>query len=845
MARSFSNKLFFFQGYQNTIERSAPSGNISNVPTAAMIAGDWTAYNANCGPRWDPNGAAYASGTVDPATYSPVALAILSRPEFPSGTGPCGDIRWGVRGQQRRQQSVSRVDWQQSDNLSIFGRYLGEWHDRPTLSSPDNLLTFTGASGGTNAVDSTFHSLTGGGTWIVSADTLMSARFSYASTHMRVNGAPFFNPSDVGINQWTGVDRIFNFSVTGEFAFGAGTLAGRDVPQTSFQWGNDWTLNRGNHQFSIGGVFARDDIRSDANTRSVGSTNVRGDFTGEAIGDFFSGVVTDIRQSGPSLLSTHQDYAGLYIQDIWRATPNLTVNLGLRWEPYFPLVWDILGDDPGRAGVRVFRFDKDAFKAGTKSAVFPTGPAGFTFPAQDPGAVSDFDGSAGTFAQYNQWAPRIGLAWDPTGEGRTSIRASYGITYDVLALGAIISTNNTSPWSADINNRAGGTLANPWANLAGFNTSPFPFNWRETPLWSSGSVFAAFSPDGEIDTSYTQSWNLAVQQQIGNDWRLSVTYLGNQTAKLWMIENANAGIYFPGVADATGQCMAQGWTLDGVSPGATCTTGGNLNARRELTLWAKANGTADQIAAATGQFSALDIFRSPSTASYHSMLTSIRGTVGGVTFNANHTWAKCISDRAVTAIANPGQAPIVPETRDRAVCSSDRRHILNMTVVASTPEFANRGVNAVFSDWRLSTIYRVSSGTPMTIDTGRDDLATGNQARGQFADVLSNNIYLNRSGDLGTRYFNPASFARPAGGVVGNGGQFIARGFSNWSLDAALSRTFNVTESQSFEVRAEAFNITNSVRPNNPENTITSSRFGLVRTVQDARVMQFALKWLF
>ena len=228
----------------------------------------------------------------------------------------------------------------------------------------------------------------------------------------------------------------------------------------------------------------------------------------------------------------------------------------------------------------------------------------------------------------------------------------------MLSLSAIISTNNTSPWSADINNRAGGTLANPWANLDGFNTSPFPFNWRETPLWSSGSVFAAFSPDGEISTSYTQSWNLAVQQQIGNDWRLSVTYLGNQTAKLWLTEGANKAVFFPGVANASGECMAQGYTLTGLSAGATCTTGGNLNARRELTLWAQANGTAEQIAAATGQFSALDIFRSPITASYHSLLTSIRGTVSGVTFNLNHTWGKCISDRAMTAIANPGQAPL-------------------------------------------------------------------------------------------------------------------------------------------------------------------------------------------
>jgi hypothetical protein len=113
----------------------------------------------------------------------------------------------------------------------------------------------------------------------------------------------------------------------------------------------------------------------------------------------------------------------------------------------------------------------------------------------------------------NKWAPRVGLGWDPTGDGRTAVRASYGIAHDTVALEALLNTNNVSPWAGDTQ-WANGTLDNPWAGRPGGN--PFPFDWRATPFFGTSSVFMPFSED--LDTPYVQSWNATVEQQLAGSW---------------------------------------------------------------------------------------------------------------------------------------------------------------------------------------------------------------------------------------------------------------------------------------------------------------------------------------
>jgi hypothetical protein len=821
------NRLFFFGGYQSTIARAAPTSTLSIVPTPAILAGDWTAFNQCYGPTWrDPD---LAAGRIDPARYSRAALNIAAR--LPPAQNACGEIRWGTRSQRHDKQIVTRADFQQSPNISYFGRYLGTQHQAPLTYDESNLLT---AGAGTLAENNWAHQFSIGQDWVIGSNAVNSFRVAHSRIITDRYGALFFDPQDVGIDAWTTVPKAFQFNVTGHFGFGNG-MAYTNAWQNQYQIANHLSVIRGGHQFGFGVDWARDDILSYSNTFGVGNMTVGPDRTGNAMGDFMLGQLTEIRQSMPGLLSPVQHYVGVYAQDTWRATPRLTLNYGIRWEPFLPFRWVPSGET---GGVRVYNFSVEDFKAGKKSVVFPTAPAGLSYPSQneDGSGPADFAGASAIRRRLNQFAPRVGAAFDPTGAGRTSIRASYGISYELVQLNVTRVSNGTSPWSADLLQRFG-TLEQPWLGLPGGN--PFPFDWRETPLFLPASVVLPFDPD--LNTPYTHNWSLSLQQELAGQWRASASYLGNLGRRMWGTEALNPVVLLtpqshPNLFTGPNTCVLEGQSF------TPCNTAGNLNQRRELRLWANANGTAQQIQ--DMQFvSNIDMWRSDRSSIYHGLLTSIRGAVSSVNLNVNYTLSKCTSDRLILAIANPNQSPHNLETLDRAPCSQDRRHIFNMTAIVGTPQFANPVWRAVASDWQLAVINRISSGAAQTITAGTDRALTG--LAGQVADQVLDDVFLDTSGKLGSVRYNRAAFAAPALGTYGNAGFFSVPGIPSWSLDAALSRQFSVGDSRRIELRAEAFNVTNAVRANDPTANITSVNFGRITSVQEPRIMQFALRYAF
>jgi hypothetical protein len=239
----------------------------------------------------------------------------------------------------------------------------------------------------------------------------------------------------------------------------------------------------------------------------------------------------------------------------------------------------------------------------------------------------------------------------------------------------------------------------------------------------------------------------------------------------------------------------------------------------------------------------IDMWRSDRSSIYHGLLTSIRGDIAGVDLNANYTLSRCMSDRTTLAIANPNQSPHNLETLDRAPCSQDRRHIFNMTALVSTPQFANAALRAVASDWSLAVIGRMASGAPQTITAGTDRALTG--LAGQVAEQVSDDVFLDTSGNLGSVRYNRAAFAPPALGTYGDAGFFSVPGIPTWGLDAAVSRQFSVGASRRIEVRLEAFNLPNAVRAMDPSPSITNVNFGRIVEVMQPRIVQFALKYVF
>ena len=187
---------------------------------------------------------------------------------------------------------------------------------------------------------------------------------------------------------------------------------------------DDVSWVKGAHQFSFGASMFHYVSSSNANVFSAGTFTFNGTATGLGMADFLTGKLTNLMQVSSVLWSSRQAYVAAYLQDVWKMSPRVTLNAGLRWEPFLPLAVGYgQGAKLNEGGS--FQFSQDWFNRGIRSTVYPNAPVGLYFPG-DPG----FPKHGSTNAKLHYVAPRLGLAWDVRGDGRTSVRASYGIAFD-------------------------------------------------------------------------------------------------------------------------------------------------------------------------------------------------------------------------------------------------------------------------------------------------------------------------------------------------------------------------------------------------------------------------------
>ena len=249
----------------------------------------------------------------------------------------------------------------------------------------------------------------------------------------------------------------------------------------------------------------------------------------------------------------------------------------------------------------------------------------------------------------------------------------------------------------------------------------------------------------------------------------------------------------------------------------------------------------------TGQyFGTVNRIDPNATANYNGLVLSTQYRASrGLSINVTHTWSRCITDHLEENTSNTGNADggyLNPNNRrvDRGNCSTDRRNVLNFTAVASTPEFSSRTLRAIASGWRFSPIFKILSGSSMTVLSGQDRALTA--LANQRADQILGDPYGDKT--IG-KYLNPAAFAQPALGSLGNAGSNSILGPGNTQFDLAVSRTFQLGEMKRVEFRTEAFNVTNSFLMNNPVLNLNSGTFGRVTSSKDPRIMQFAVKYFF
>lgn len=827
------NQLFFFGGYQGTTRRQDPLDRRAFVPTAAMLAGDWTAVTSpacNNGQQINLR-PPFVNNRVDPALYSRPALFIVNwkgpKMPFPTTNDPCGEITYGNLSRENEGIYVAKVDYQQTADHSLFGRVLIQSFNSPNpVESNTNLLQETGYRSSMQG------SYTVGSTYVINSSSLHAFRFAVnrtANRYRNVEEGELFDWCDAGVNLYCApeITRINNMSISGGFPLTSGFLTGHQYIGTSYSMNDDVTLVRGAHQLSFGGSMTHGRQHNFAVWASPHQFRFTGAATGLGLADFMLGRAGNLFTGISNPHVVNGTTAALYGTDTWRATPTLTLTAGLRWEPYLP-----------QRTEAIYHFDYDRFRQGIKSSVFVNAPAGLYFRG-DPGFPEN-----GVHARWLQFAPRVGLAWDVNGDGRTSVRTSYALGYLPITGNFRETYSGSSPWGGRVTlvSPPGG-LEDPWRGIPGGNIFPYELD-KNAPFPPLG-LFYTQRPD--LRTPYSQSWNLSVQRQIASDVLVSASYLGSHISHAWSNKALNPAIYFPGVADASGTCVASGYTFR-TAPGSPCSTAQNTNARRRFTLERPEDG---------GKIGFVADADDQGTQQYHGMILSLdRRAVRDVTVNANYTWSHCVGDYAILYNpmgAHPTDTYADPDNRDldRGNCDSDRRHVLNLTTVVETPQFSRPVLRVLASGWRVAGIYTTASGSPLTILSGTDRALNGLQVGAQQqvlqrADQVLANPYGDTSGRPGTRFLNRAAFALPALGTLGNIGRNALRGPRQWSFDMALSRLFPLGDSHRLEFRVEAYNVTNSFRAVNPSVALSDTNtFGVIRESLDPRILQFALKYVF
>ena len=303
---------------------------------------------------------------------------------------------------------------------------------------------------------------------------------------------------------------------------------------------------------------------------------------------------------------------------------------------------------------------------------------------------------------------------------------------------------------------------------------------------------------------------------------VSATYLGNEVVHLLNSYEGNPAVYLPGAS-----CVLQGKTYN------PCSTVGNTDLRRQLSLINPDQGP---------YYSAMAAVSDGGTRSYNALMLSIqRRQVHGVTIQANYTWSHGIDDGTSAAFHNAGGAIEGRRRANRGNTELDRRHNFNLSSVYETPRFSNGMVRKVGSGWQVSGIVRIMSGDFMTALSGLDTALSGTAVDERPNQILASPYAPNK----GVLWLNPKAFAQPATGTYGSMGAKNLVGPHLITTNMGLTRRFPIRENHSIEFRAEVFNLPNHVNLNDPNLTLTSSKFGQIQAAGDPRILQFALKYVF
>jgi hypothetical protein len=907
------DKTFFFAGYQRTAFRNLVLGSSSAVGQT-----DISNFLATGGPGGPP-------GTIDPAAATMLGINpttgvyLGSSAKFslagpiPAGSNPT--VAFSKPDTENFDSGIGRLDHsiRKDDKLTL--RYEFDRFTKAPVFNPLLLVAYTDATFSIIAQNALIHE-----THIFSPRLINDFRMSYSREVSNRGPAPNaadvtafgvalpFEPKPSAI-QGIGVQNGFTFgdNPTGLFI------------RNNFTYADDVSWERGKHDFHFGGMieWSQVDLVNQFNQPGIFNFCTQDTYLSQPTGlptyrNFLAGVICDgnrtgngyaFQQGAGEFKANRDKFSGVYIQDNFRVSRRLTLNLGLRYEPALP--WS----DNGNRWAQV---NLAAMAAGTVSRVYPNAPPGIFFSGQngipsDPGMPKNALNS-----NLKGFAPRLGFAYDLFGDGRTSLRGGAGIFYDSRAMG-MLSNRYVDEWpfspqfilstagnSAPTPGSTAGSFSDPLctqaatqaalncsgAQAASYPTFPSPFpaptNFAYSPPFNQIAV--TYDPTGVYHVPTVYEWNLTVERQLPAGFLVRAAYVGSRSLHILETQYYNAGVP---CNDPTSAVPCNGKANVGLANLTVCAaTGGTVASCHGNPLTSGAKFKPNTFST-TVQADINDV-----NASYHSLQTSVEKRMShGFTILANYTYSKSLDDlpfgEGVSGFDTGYSAlPLNDPNRhkfDYGPSSFDHTHVFTGSYVWQSPSLRSSGslIHHLFGDYELGGIVSAASGRPITVLQGTEISGTGiGNDRGTFVGGVSPYS----STTCGTTihcvsWLNPAAFQptkvttgctppvtscnNPAiFGTFGNVGKNVLRlpRTSNW--DVQVAKNILISERWRLQLRAEYFNVLNhptfapeSISTGAVNGTdqissfdkISSSSFGTFRAGQagDPRVAQLAAKIFF
>ena len=891
------NKMFAFAAFQRTKADQSQASTQATVPTAANLNGDYSATDGIPGvPGSNPCNSTHApiqlvdpltgdklvgNKYASPPTYDPAAIELQTYlpPINPSyDTNNCGFVSYAIPYALTDNQFVTRVDYTVSPKQNIYGRYFIDGYQFPAYYDRNNILITT-QSGNIQRVQT----FTLGDAYTFGPSFVNAAHISILR---RVNNRGYapndINAATLGVNVYQTAPNGLQVS-EGKFTIGGGTNSVAHFNDNTLSFDDDVTWVRGKHQIIFGGEWVQNQLNIGNVYEGNGIFTFNGQYSGSGpnggstIGDqnldFLIGTLGASGTGVPFQQSKEQQNAlrgaipSLYIQDTYHVTNRLTLVAGLRWGPNFMPV------DYFNRGVE---FNMADFLSNTVSTVYPNAPAGILYYG-DKGVSRQF-----TKNSPWQFSPNFGVSYDPTGMGKTVIRAGAALMYDNPNFFTAQRNQQNPPFATAISNtQSSGSgpviFSEPWSS-GSVTTNPFPQPVIPTPSQAeffAQSQYIVMPP--QFHPAYTIQWTASLQQQFGRGWQFQLDYIGNGTRHDPIGYTFDAAIYIPGNWGPNGTGCT-GIAITGpaaVKPGAAgtpCSTTKNQNSRFALTIANPTQGNQIQ-----GGGAGSNIVGDSATANYNGLVATLQHRLSS-TFNllANWTWSKCLNiqdasgDYAGTNIENPNNLAL-----DYGPCGSDYRNIENISVVATSAfnSHFNHVERLLINNWEIAPLIHIQSGAPVNVTSGADnsltDIGNDRPNRVPGVDPYLHTKIKSPTGVANRGYLNPAAFAEicpnnvtagcAGAGTYGNVSRNAFRTPSFFQFDAQISRTIPIRERFKTVFRLEAFNVLN--HPNfafsSATQALTSSTFGQLSTTAStsstdppnptfsARVFQGSVKIVF